>query len=162
MYTLFALLTNDKLVLEVSTLRRNMFDIIDSHNTNIEEMKANNIYPVVKEIKEFNPETHREHIEWVFNPELDIVEGRVTILLKDRPKIYTRYEFRNLFTQEEKVAIYTEANTNINLKIALDDLASAEYIELLKQETVDYMNYLVYLGLISQTRFDEIYEGLEI
>ncbi len=41
----------------------------------------------------------------------------------------TRLEFRNQFTMAEKQALYTAAQSNIDIQIFLDDVNAAEYVE---------------------------------
>lgn len=154
MYVLFALVSENRTVLGVETLRRNLFGVQGIHTMDIEEMKSHNVYPVVKTVEDFNRETHEESVIYGFDTEQDLVIGHVT--LTPKPIFYTKYEFRQLFTQSEKVGIYTAAETDIVLRVALDDLASAEVIELYREETRNYLQYLVSQGLLSQERFNEI------
>lgn len=72
------------------------------------------------------------------------------------PRILTKLEFRNRFTMEEKVAIYTEAKTDVGVAVWLDDLASAENVDLDSPITQQGVQGLVALGLITQARQDEI------
>lgn len=68
----------------------------------------------------------------------------------------TRLEFRNRFTMSEKIAIYTAANTNIEIKIWLDDLACAEMVDLFDPQTQQSVEALVQAGLITEQRKNEI------
>jgi hypothetical protein len=68
----------------------------------------------------------------------------------------TRLEFRNRFTVAEKEAIYTAAETVISVRIWLDDLAAAEYIELTDTNTIASVDGLASAGLISESRVSEI------
>jgi hypothetical protein len=68
----------------------------------------------------------------------------------------TRLEFRNRFTQVEKEAIYTAAETVVSVRIWLDDLAAAEYIELTDPNTIASVEGLASAGLISESRVSEI------
>lgn len=72
------------------------------------------------------------------------------------PKI-TRYEFRSRFTTPEKIAMYDSTDTLI--KVFLDDIQSAEYIDLALQDTIDGVNYLESQGLIAAGRAAEILSG---
>lgn len=74
----------------------------------------------------------------------------------------TRLEFRNKFTAAEKVELYTAAETDINVKILLDDVAAAEYIELTDQEVSDAINYLAGSGVIDAARVPEILAGIPV
>jgi hypothetical protein len=69
----------------------------------------------------------------------------------------TRYEFRSRFTPTEKIAMYDSTDTII--RVFLDDIQSAEYIDLGLQETIDGVNYLESQGLIGAGRAAEILSG---
>ena len=85
--------------------------------------------------------------------------------------VITRLKFRNRFTMSEKAALYTAANTaqGIGLRIYLDDLASAQNVDLMESNTIDSVNMLVTIGLLTPERAieilttppraDEIYRG---
>ena len=73
----------DGLVAEVTPLKRDMFGIRGSHEMSLEELKKHNICAAQEEHIPFNPATHREHIEWIFDSELEKVIGKKTILNKD-------------------------------------------------------------------------------
>ena len=70
--------------------------------------------------------------------------------------IVSRLSFRNKFTMQEKAAIYNEANTNVLVKIWLDDLANSEYVDINSSNTIDGVNNLYQLGLLTQPRVEEI------
>lgn len=72
----------------------------------------------------------------------------------------TRLEFREQLTGAEKVAIYTAAESNVQVRIWLDDLAAAEYVELTDQRTIDAVNALEAATLIGAGRAAEILAGL--
>lgn len=72
----------------------------------------------------------------------------------------SRLEFRNQFTMAEKQALYTAAQSSVDIQIFLDDVNAAEYVELTAQETIDGLNALVAAGLLTQARADEILVGL--
>ena len=66
----------------------------------------------------------------------------------------TRLAFRNRFTMAEKAALYTVAATpqGVGLKVYIDDLAAATYVDLLRDDTVASINYLASLGLLTAPR----------
>lgn len=67
-------------------------------------------------------------------------------------RIISRFAFRSRFTTEEKQAIYTVSESNITIKIWLDDLASAENVDLDLPETVSNVTALESAGLIAEGR----------
>lgn len=71
-------------------------------------------------------------------------------------RILTRLEFRNRFTMAEKVAIYNAANSNVEIKIWLDDLACAESVDLFDPQTQQSLEALVQSGLLTEQRKNEI------
>ena len=146
----------DGLVAEITTLKRSMFGIRGSHEMSLEELKEHNIYEAEEEHIPFDPVTHREHIEWIFDSNLEKAIGKKTILKKDKPNKLTKFEFRSLFTTAEKTALYTQAETDVMIRVFLDDLASAQEVTLTLPQTVEGMQYLVQSGIITQDRYDEI------
>ena len=72
----------------------------------------------------------------------------------------TRLEFRNQFTMAEKQALYTAAQSSVDIQIFLDDVNAAEYVETTDQLTIDGLGALVSEGLLTQARADEILLGI--
>ena len=64
--------------------------------------------------------------------------------------------FMELFTPEELIAIYTHAETHIEVKIWLHRLVGAEYVVRTDQSLQIGMAYMVYQGLVTQIRHNEI------
>lgn len=67
---------------------------------------------------------------------------------------YSVAEYRNKFTLEEKTAIYATAETNSIVKIFLDDLASASYVDPQDPKTTEGVDYLISIGLLAPERRD--------
>ena len=68
----------------------------------------------------------------------------------------TRLQFRKLFTIPEKSILYTKAETDPILKMFLDDVQAAEFIDLTDASTVEGVQYLVQAEVITQERYNEI------
>lgn len=68
----------------------------------------------------------------------------------------TKRAFRGRFTLAEKAAIYTAAETDVMIKVFLDDIQAAEFISVTDQDTIDGVNYLESQGLIAGGRGVEI------
>ena len=68
----------------------------------------------------------------------------------------SRMQFRSRFTSAEKVALYTAAETDVMIKVFLDDLSSAEFVDVTDEDTVAGIEYIEQLGLISGQRKSEI------
>ena len=149
-------------VAKVTTLKRSMFGVRGSHEMSLEELKAHNVYEAEEEHIPFNPATHREHIEWIFDAELEKVIGKKTIFKKDTATKLTKLQFRKLFTTIEKVALYTKAETDPILKMFLDDVQAAEFIDLTDSSTIEGVQYLVQAEVITQERYDEIMPQEEV
>lgn len=66
--------------------------------------------------------------------------------------IITKLAFRNRFTQAEKAALYTVATSNVLIRIYLDDLAAATFIDLSRQDTIDGVMALEAAGLLAAGR----------
>ena len=72
----------------------------------------------------------------------------------------TKREFRKQFTFAEKQAIYTAAETSVDIRIFLDDLMAAEYIDCDNSDTISSVNALEAATLIGTGRADEILAGV--
>jgi len=70
----------------------------------------------------------------------------------------TRLAFRNRFTMAEKATLYTAASTpqGIGLKVYLDDLAAASFVDLARPDTKASVNYLASIGILTSARAAEI------
>lgn len=68
----------------------------------------------------------------------------------------SRIEFRNRFTSAEKVALYTAAETNVMIKVFLDDLSAAEYVDVTDEDTIAGIEYIEQIGIISGERKSDI------
>jgi hypothetical protein len=68
----------------------------------------------------------------------------------------TRLQFRNLFTNDEKLAIYTAAKSNLQIQIWLDDLAVSDVIDLADPVTIYGVQTMEAVGLIGSGRAAEI------
>ena len=74
----------------------------------------------------------------------------------------TKLAFRNRILSEEKRAIYTASESNVDLKIYIDDINAATFIDLSQKETIDSVNQLEGFGLLSEGRADIILNTLVI
>lgn len=100
-------------------------------------------------------------MEWIDENTVVAVEIPVEPTPPAQPRTQlTRLEFRNQFTMAEKQALYTAAQSNIDIQIFLDDVNAAEYIETTDQITIDGLGALVLAGLLTQERADEILSGI--
>lgn len=70
--------------------------------------------------------------------------------------IITKLAFRNRFTQAEKIALYTAAETNIPIRVYLDDVNAATFIDLSRSDTIIGVQQLEAAGLLTQGRANEI------
>lgn len=68
----------------------------------------------------------------------------------------TKLSFRNRFTDAEKLAIYTAAESSAQIRVWLDDLAAAEFIDLDYPATVAGVQALEVAGLIGSGRAAEV------
>lgn len=68
----------------------------------------------------------------------------------------TKLAFRNRFTSNEKVTLYTAAATNPLIKIWIDDLANSTFVDLARPDTIASVNGMALVGLITSDRAVEI------
>jgi len=72
------------------------------------------------------------------------------------PTPITLLAFRNRFTMTEKQGIYTAAETVVDIRIFLDDIAAASEIDLTDPQTIAGVQALEAAGLITTVRATEI------
>ena len=68
----------------------------------------------------------------------------------------TRLAFRNRFTFAEKVAIETAAQSDVEVKVLLDDQNSASFVDLARADAAAGLDLLVSKNLITLARRNEI------
>lgn len=71
-------------------------------------------------------------------------------------RVLTRLAFRNRFTPAEKVALYTAAESSVQIKIYLDDLAAATFVDPERPDTIAGVQALETAGVIGAGRAAEI------
>lgn len=64
----------------------------------------------------------------------------------------TKLAFRQRITVPEMMGIYNAINSNVVVKILMDNLQIATYIDLLRNDTVSGIMYLVSQGLLTSER----------
>lgn len=82
-----------------------------------------------------------------------------SILIPDPPPPpppISKLEYMNRFTDTELAAIYSAAKTNIAIEVWLEKFKAAEQINLRDQRTIDGLNALVAVGILTPTRVSEI------
>jgi len=73
--------------------------------------------------------------------------------LKVRPTTkITRLAMRNRFLASEKRSIYTAADTNVDIRIFLDDLNAATFIDISREDTITNVHMLEEAGLLDVGR----------
>lgn len=77
------------------------------------------------------------------------------------PVIISKTRFRNLFTIQEKVEIYTAAKEDPVIQVFLDDVLAADDIDLSFPPLILGVNYLVQEGIITQGRAAQILSNQE-
>lgn len=71
-------------------------------------------------------------------------------------RLLTRLAFRNRFTPAEKAALYTAAESSIQIKIYLDDLAAATFVDPERPDTIAGVQALEAATIIGPGRAAEI------
>lgn len=96
---------------------------------------------------------------WVINPLPDFPawgKEDEPVVVTPGPRTISRTEFRNRFTMQEKISIYTAAETNIMVRVWLDDLLSADVVDLNGANVRNGINTLISLNLLTNQRGEEI------
>jgi len=73
-----------------------------------------------------------------------------------QPNIISRLAFRNRFTMQEKITLYTAAVQDPEIQIWLDDISTAEYVDLDSANTIMGLQSLISMGMLSESRMNEI------
>ena len=77
------------------------------------------------------------------------------LTLRSESKL-TKLQFRKRFTDAEKIAVYEAAVTSAALRVFIDDIQSAEFVDLEDVDVIAGVELLTENGLISETRAAEI------
>ncbi len=85
--------------------------------------------------------------------EYRIIDGEVVLAA---PRKITRLAFRNRFTQVEKVSIYTAAEASPALRVFIDDIAAAEYVDLDDPSVVAGVESLEVMQILEEGRAVEV------
>lgn len=98
-------------------------------------------------------------VEWVYAP--NVLEHPTSGGATPAPVAakLTRLQFRNRFTEPERVAIYTAAESVVAVRVYLDDILAAEEIDLTDAATIAGVNALEMAGLLAAGRAAEILEA---
>lgn len=72
------------------------------------------------------------------------------------PRVLTKLQFLNRFTNEELAAVYTAAKTNVLIEVFMDKLKLAQEINLDDPQTVGGLQALAAAGLLSEARVQEV------
>lgn len=72
------------------------------------------------------------------------------------PRVLTKLQFLNRFTNEELAAVYTAAKTNVLIEVFMDKLKLAQEINLDDPQTVGGLQSLAAAGLLSEARAQEV------
>ena len=144
----------DNMVLARESRRTNMFNIPLAGYRTDEELKEIGILPVLCE-QSCNPSTHE-----MVNPVYTIGKASVSVTYTIRPlkkkTIFTPREFRQRFSMDEKVAIYELARVSVLVQIFVDDMNSADFIDIEYSETIEGMTILNSAGILTDERYDEL------
>lgn len=70
--------------------------------------------------------------------------------------IMTVLQFRDRYTLAEKTGIYTAAESDPMIRVILDDLNNAEFVDITDQDTIDGVDYLISSGVIDASRRDDL------
>ena len=68
----------------------------------------------------------------------------------------TKLAFRQRFQMAEMAAIYTAMASNIVVKIMIDNLSMATYVDLSRTDTIQGVYYMVSLGILSAERANQV------
>lgn len=71
-------------------------------------------------------------------------------------RVVTRLEFRNRFSLAEKTLIYSAAQSDVRIRIFLDDLMASEEVDLDHASTKTGLALLAEAGLLTTARMREI------
>ena len=147
-------LIKDNAVVARESRRANMLNIPLAGYMSDEELKEMGILPVLCG-QSCNPSTH-EMVNPIYNIGEDSVSVTYTIQPLKKKTIFTPREFRQRLTMDEKVAIYELARISVLVQIFVDDMNSADFIDIEYTETIEGMTILNSAGILTDERYDEL------
>ncbi len=94
-------------------------------------------------------------------PTADITAAGITVsTVADPPPppitVVSSLQFRQLFTDAERIAITQSGQTNVQIRAFLDDESAADTVHLSEPEVTAGLAMCVTLGLLTQERADQI------
>jgi len=92
----------------------------------------------------------------------DRVTETVIVNPYPEPIIITKLEYRNLFTFNEKIALYEAAKTNTIIQVFLDDVMAAQFVDLTDVSTVQGVQYLYSQNIITAGRINQILSNQKV
>lgn len=143
-------------VIDVQNKTEHMFGVLNSHNMGEEELNAIGIYSVNEVYPEKTESQNYESDVVIYDAEQNKVFMHYIAVERPKQKEFSAYQFRELFTLEEKIALYQVSETDIILKIFREDLMTTDLVNLEYKSTLQGMQYLVQKGILTQERYDEI------
>jgi len=147
-------LVKDNTVLARESRRTNMFHIPLAGYRTDEELKEIGILPVLCD-QYCNMATH-EMVNPVYNIGEDSVSVTYTVQSLKKQTRFTPREFRQRFSMDEKVAIYELARESVLVQIFVDDMNTADIIDIEYSETIEGMTVLNSAGILTDERYDEL------
>ena len=147
-------LVKDNIVVARESRRTNMFNIPLAGYKTDEELKEIGILPTV--ILDPESEGFYDAVNPVYTIKENIVEVKYSYTPKKGQTVYTARDFRNRFTQTEKVDLYTKANEDIMLKIFIDELNATSSVDVEHLDTIQGMQYLIVKSILTQDRYNEL------
>lgn len=95
-------------------------------------------------------------VEKYYSDGYRLVEGSAGAL-SDAPAVLTVLQLRRLFTLSEKVALEDAIKDgNSAVKVFMDDLAVADFVDLSDTLVIEGIQFLVQHGFLTQARADQI------
>jgi hypothetical protein len=147
-------LVKDNAVVARESRRTNLFNLPLAGYKTDEELKEIGILPVICD-QHCNMATH-EMVNPIYNIGKNSVAVTYTIQPLKKKTIFTPREFRQRFTMDEKVAIYELARESVLVQIFVDDMNTADIINIEYSETLEGMAILNSAGILTDERYDEL------
>ena len=147
-------LIKDNTVVARESRRTNLFNIPLAGYKTDEELKEIGILPVLCE-QSCNQSTH-EMVNPIYNIGEDSVSVTYIVQSLKKQTLFTPREFRQRFSMDEKVAIYELARVSVLVQIFVDDMNSADFIDIEYSETIEGMTILNSAGILTDERYDEL------
>ena len=152
----YVLVEDGQVIRGVGTLPHSYGNVSGLVALSQDDLAAMGWFPVVDVLEDIGPGQIAGEPVLTVDQDNKCVVRHIPAVTLPPVRALSRFAFRSRFTLAEKAAIYTAAESNVQIRVFLDDLAVADEIDLDLLDTVQGVQALEAAGLLVPGRAQEI------